>query len=144
FDVHTFASPRGSFHPQTPLLLQQVGLTRALFLSFGDTKLPVHKAAVIQWPAADGKQIEAFTRAPLPAEDPNTYFHLAHHLHQTIMQDSAAVLGVLHRPSELVVPWYDDWLAASELAPALGTWTTVSRYLSNGVVGDYASPANAD
>jgi hypothetical protein len=143
-DVQTFASPRGSFHPQTPLLLQQVGLTRALFLSFGDAKLPSHKAAVIQWPAADGKQIEAFTRPPLPAGDPNTYFHLAHHLHQTIMQDSAAVLGLLHRPADAAAPWYNDWLAVSELSPVLGTWTTVSRFLGDGVVGEYASPANAD
>jgi hypothetical protein len=144
FDVQTFASPRGSFHPQTPLLLQQVGLSRALFLSFGDTKLPVHKAAVIQWPAADGKQIEAFTRPPLPAEDPNTYFHLAHHLHQTIMQDTSAVLGLLHRPGQLPAAWYDDWLAMSDLAPVLGTWMTVSRFLSDGVIGEYTSPANAD
>jgi hypothetical protein len=143
-DVQTFASPRGSFHPQTPLLLQQVGLTRAIFLSFGDARLPVHKAAVIQWPAADGKQIEAFTRTPLPAEDSSTYFHLAHHLHQTIMQDSAAVIGLLHRGVRSVAPWYDDWLAASELAPVLGTWTTVSRFMGDGVIGDYTSPANAD
>jgi hypothetical protein len=143
-DVQTFASPRGSFHPQTPLLLQQVGLTRAVFLSFGDAKLPAHKAAVIQWPAADGKQIEAFTRTPLPTEDPNTYFHLALHLHQTIMQDSAAVLGLLHRSDKPAAPWYDDWLAASELAPAMGTWTTVSRFMGDGMVGEYASPANAD
>jgi hypothetical protein len=144
-EVQTFASPRGSFHPHTPLLLQQVGLPRAIFQSFGgDSRLPTHKAAVIQWPAADGKQIEAFTRTPLPAEDPNTYFHLAHYLHQTIMQDSAAVFGLLHRPGTVAAPWYDDWLAASELAPVLGTWTTVPRFLGDGVIGDYTSPANAD
>ena len=143
-DVQTFASRRGSFHPQTPLLLQQVGLTKALFLSFTDSQLPVHKATVIQWPAADGKQIEAFTRAPLPAEDPNTYFNLAHHLHQTIMQDSAATLALLHRPEEPAAPSYDDWLAVSELAPVLGAWTTASRYLGNGVIGEYTSPANSD
>jgi hypothetical protein len=143
-DVRTYASPRGTFHPQTPMLLQQVGLTRALFLSFGDAKLPSHKAAVIQWPAADGKQVEAYTRMPLPADDPETYFHLAYYLHQTIMQDSAAVLGLLHRPDAPAAPWYEDWLAVTELSPALGSWTTVSRYLGDGVVGDYTSPANAD
>ncbi len=143
-DVTAFASPRGSFHPQTPLLLQQVGLTKALFLSFSEVQLPAHKAAVIQWPAADGKQIEAFTRPPLPADDPNTYFHLAYHLHQTIMQDSAATLALLHRPGQKAGPWFDDWLALSEFGPVLGTWTTVSRYLGDGVIGEYASPANAD
>ncbi|HEY1381849.1 MAG TPA: hypothetical protein VGF55_33930, partial [Gemmataceae bacterium] len=143
-DVQTYASPRGSFHPQTPTLLQQVGLTRALYLAFGDAKLPAHKAVVIQWSAADGKQVEAFTRAPLPADDPQTYFHLAHHLHQTIMQDSAATLALLHRPDKPAAPFYDDWLAVTALAPVLGTWTTVGRYLRDGVVGEYASPANAD
>jgi hypothetical protein len=144
FDVQTFASPRGSFHPQSPLLLQQFGLTKALFQSFGEAKLPTHKAAVIQWPAADGKQVEAFTRAPLPADDPNSYFHLAHYLHQTIMQDSAAVLALLRRAGEPAGPWHEDWLAVSELSPILGTWTTVGRFLGDGVVGEYSSPANAD
>ena len=32
----------------------------------------------------------------------------------------------------------------SDLSPVLGTWTTISRYLGDGVIGEYASPANAD
>jgi hypothetical protein len=143
-DVRVFASPRGSFHPLTPLLLHQVGLSRALFLSFGDARLPSHKSAVIQWSSPDGRQVEAYTRTPVAADDPQTYFHLAHYLHQTIMNDQAATLGLLHRPGSAAAPWYDDWLALSELAPVLGTWTTLSRYLGEGMVGEYAAPDSAD
>jgi hypothetical protein len=143
-DVQVYASPRGSFHPLTPLLLQQVGLSRALYLSFDDTRLPSHKAASIQWSSPDGRQIEAFTRTPHPADDPQTFFHLTHYLHQTIMQDSAATFALLHPPGSPAAPWYDDWLALNVLAPVLGTWTTLTRYLSDGLVGEYAPPAAAD
>jgi hypothetical protein len=118
-------------------------MSKALLLAFDGARLPDHKAAVIQWPSADGRQVEAFARAPLPADDPETYFHLAHRLHQTIMNDSAAVLALLHR-DHAAPDWYEDWLALSELAPVLGTWTTARRYLRDAMVGEYASAATAD
>src|SRR4029077_9311156 len=80
----------------------------------------------------------------LPADDSQTYFHLAHHLHQSIMNDSAATLALLHRPDAPAAPWYDDWLALTALAPVLGQWTTASRYLRDGLVGEYASASSAD
>ena len=49
------------------------------------------------------------------------------------MQDSAATLALLHRPGAPAAPWYEDWLALSELAPALGTWITLSRYQRDGL-----------
>jgi hypothetical protein len=141
--VEVFARRTTAFHPATPRLLQQVGLSKALLLAFDGARLPDHKAAVVQWPSADGRQVEAFARAPLPADDPETYFHLAHRLHQTIMGDSAAVLALLHR-GQPAPDWYEDWLALSELAPVLGTWTTFRRFLRDGLVGEYASAATAD
>jgi hypothetical protein len=141
--VEVFARRTTAFHPATPRLLQHVGLSKALALTFDGARLPDHKAAVIQWPSADGRQVEAFARGPLPADEPETYFHLAHRLHQTIMNDSAAVLALLHR--ERPAPdWYDDWLALTDLAPALGTWTTARRYLRDTSVGEYAPAATAD
>lgn len=143
-DVTTYASARGCFHLQTPSVLQQFGIAKALLISFDDGRLPSHKAAVIQWSTADGRQIEALTRTPLPADDPQTYFHLTHYLHQTIMQDQSAIVGLLHRPGVAAAPWYEDWLALSTLGPVLGAWTTVSNFLREGVVGEYASPPSVD
>src|SRR5262249_3178055 len=57
--------------------------------------------------------------------------------------DSAAVLALLHRERP-ASDWYDDWLALTELAPALGTWTTARRYLRDSSVGEYAPAATAD
>ncbi|HTK76138.1 MAG TPA: hypothetical protein VL371_12825 [Gemmataceae bacterium] len=141
--VEVFARRTTASHPGTPRLLQHVGLSKALALAFDGARLPDHKAAVIQWPSADGRQVEAFARAPLPADEPETYFHLAHRLHQTIMNDSAAVLALLHR-DRAAPDWYDDWLAVTELAPALGTWTTARRYFRDSSVGEYAPAATAD
>jgi alpha-mannosidase len=151
-EVRVFARRRFGFSPQTPLLLQAVGINHALLVTFDESALPAHRAAVVSWPSPDGKQVDAFTRAPHPADSPQTYFHLAYHLYQTIMQDQTATLALLHRPppalapgaSKPTCPWYDDWLELTRLAPVLGRWTTLSGYFTEVPSGDYASAASAD
>jgi hypothetical protein len=142
-EVRVFARKRFGFHPQLPLLLQNAGITRALFVAFDEAVLPSHRSPVISWPSPDGKQVEAFTRTPHPADSAQTYFHLTYHLHQTIMQDQAATLALLHREKP-ACPWYDDWLELSRLAPVLGRWTTLSNYFNEVMPGDYTSAAEAD
>src|SRR5262245_826642 len=128
--------------PLTPSLLQAAGLTRTLLVAFDEASLPAHRSPTVSWPAVDGKQVDAFCRAPHAADNPQTFFHVAHHLHETIMQDQTATLVLAHtRPA---CPWYDDWLALSRLAPVLGTWTTLSRYFDDTSLGDYTQPAPAD
>jgi hypothetical protein len=142
-EVRVFARKRFGAHPQLPLLLSSVGLSKALLLAFDESVLPAHRATVINWPSPDGKQVEAFTRTPYAADGPQTFFHAAHYLHRTIMQDHAATLALLHngRPA---APWYHDWLELSRLAPVLGQWTTLSRYLGDVLAGEYTSAASAD
>jgi hypothetical protein len=154
-DVRVFARKRFGFHPQLPLLLQNAGIGRALLLAFDEGVLPPHRSPVISWPSPDGKSVEAFTRSPHDADSAQTYFHLTYHLHQTIMQDQAATLALLHRSekseekeveSSLLsrCPWYGDWIELSRLAPVLGRWTTLSNYLNDVMPGDYTSAAEAD
>jgi hypothetical protein len=141
--VRTYARQRFAFHPYTPLLLQSVGITQTLLVSFDEAVLPAHHSTVVSWPAPDGKQVEAFTRTPQPAHTPQTWFHLAHYLHETIMHDQTATLVLLHREAA-AAPWYEDLLALTELAPVLGRWSTLSSYFSDAMPGDYTSPAEAD
>lgn len=141
--VRVYARQRFAFHPQLPLLLQNVGITRAVLLAFDESVVPAHRATVINWPSPDGKQVEAFTRTPLPADSPQTGFHLAHHLHRTIMQDQAATLSLLHR-DKAAGAWYEDWLELSRLAPVLGRWTTLSGYFNEVLSGEYSSAIEAD
>jgi hypothetical protein len=142
-EVTVFGRRRFGFQAHLPLLLQTTGFTHALLVSFDESSLPPHHAPVISWPSSDGKQVDAFTRAPQPADSPQTYFHLAHYLHQTIMQDQAATLGLLHRGAPASI-WYGDWLALTQLAPVLGRWVTLSSYFGEVVAGDYTSPASPD
>jgi hypothetical protein len=137
-EIAIFARKRFGFHPQTPLFLNSVGIHRALALVFDDAALPDFRTTVINWPAPDGKQVEAFTRKPFRADDPQTFFHLAHHLCQTIRQDHAATLGLLHAGTP-AAPWYKDWLELSRLAPVLGQWTTFSRYFNEVLAGEQAA-----
>ena len=142
-EVRVFARRRFAFHPHLPLLLQNAGIGRALFVAFDEAVLPSHRSPVISWPSPDGKSVEAFTRTPHPADSPQTYFHLTYHLHQTIMQDQTATLALLHRDKP-ACPWYADWIELSRLAPVLGRPTTLSSYFNDVMTGDYTSAADAD
>jgi hypothetical protein len=142
-EVRVFARKRFGFHPQTPLLLNAVGLNRALLLAFDDAVIPSHRTAVISWPSPDGKQVEAFTRAPYAADNPQTFFHVAHYLHKTIMQDQAATFGLLHAAAP-AAPWYRDWLELTRFGPVLGKWTTFSAYFGEVYAGEYTAAVNAD
>jgi hypothetical protein len=143
-DVKVYGRKRFAAHAQLPLLLATTGLNRALLLAFSELDvLPAHRATVISWPSPDGKQIEAFTRAPHAADNPQTFFHAAHHLHRTIMQDQAATFALLHAGAP-AGPWYRDWIELSRLAPVLGQWTTLSRYFADVLAGEYASAASPD
>ncbi len=142
-EVAVFARHKFGSHPQLPMLLQNLGISRAVLLAFDDSMLPTHRGAVISWCSLDGKQIEAFARIPLAADSPQTYFHLPYHLYQTLMHDSSASLALLHREKE-PAPWYADWQELNRLAPVLGVWSTLSNYLSSVSPQDYPSPATAD
>jgi hypothetical protein len=142
-EVRVFARRRFAAHPQLPQLLNCVGLRRALLLAFDNAVLPSYRATMINWPAPDGKQIEAFTRAPYPAENPQTYFHWGHYLHKTIAQDHTATLALLHNQIA-AGPWYGDLLELSRLAPVLGQWTTLGRYFTDTLAGEYVSAASVD
>jgi hypothetical protein len=142
-ELRIFARQRFGFHPQLPLLLTNVGLQRALLLVFDDGGLPAFQATVVNWPSPDGRQIEGFTRTPYAAQDPTTFFHLAHYLHKTIMQDHAATLPLLHREGP-AAPGYEDWLELTRLSPVLGQWTTLTRYLNEVIAGEQAQAASPD
>ncbi|MFL5243603.1 MAG: hypothetical protein ACJ8FY_15970 [Gemmataceae bacterium] len=142
-EVKVFARRRFAGHPHLPMLLQFAGIQKAVLLAFDDAVLPTHRATVINWPSPDGKQVEAFTRKPHEGDNPQTYFHLAHYLHQTIMQDHAATLALLHNQTAAPA-FYHDWLELSRFAPVLGKWTTLSKYFSEVLAGEYASAASGD
>ncbi len=142
-EVKIFGRKRFGIHPQLPLFLNACGMNRALLVAFDDSVLPTHRTTIVNWPSADGKQVEAFARTPHPADTPQTFFHLAHHLNRSIMQDQAATLALLHRGKQ-ASPWYDDLLELSRLAPVFGKWNTLSNYFNEVLAGDYLSPASAD
>jgi alpha-mannosidase len=142
-EVRIFARRRSAFHAQLPLFLQSVGISLALLVSFDEAQIPSHQTIVINWPSHDGKQVDSFTRTPLPADSPQTYFHLAHHLHQTIMQDQAATLPLVHKGQPAPV-WHQDWLELTRFAPVLGRWVTLSSYFNEVMSGDYTVAVSPD
>ncbi len=142
-EVQVFARKRFGHHPQLPTLLQNAGLRKALLVSFDESVLPTYRAAVINWPSPDGKQVDAFTRPPHRVDDPLVFFHWAHYLQKTIAQDFSATLALLHS-GKPAAPWYEDLLELSRFGPVLGQWTTLSKYLNEVSAGEYAAPPSAD
>jgi hypothetical protein len=142
-EIRVYARKRFAAHPQLPMFLNSAGLRRALLLAFDEAVLPTYRVTVVNWPSPDGKQVEAFTRPPHPADNPQTYFHWAHYLHKTIAEDHAATLALLHRGTP-ASPWYTDLLELCRFGPVLGQWTTLSRYLGEVMAGEYASAGSAD
>jgi alpha-mannosidase len=142
-NVEVLARRRSANHPHVPAWVQVTGLRRALLVSFDGAVTPNHRATVVNWSSPDGKAIDAFTRVPAPAHKAETFFNLVYSLHQSITQDSAPTLALIHQ-GEPAFPLYEDWLALSRLGPALGEWTTFSRYFSDALAGEYIGTANPD
>jgi hypothetical protein len=142
-NVEVYGRKRTALHPQTPQFIHLNGLRHALFLNFDNAVIPNHRATVVNWSSPDGKSIDAFTRMPLNARQPQTYFNLVYSLHQSITSDTAPTLALLHQ-GDAGFALYDDWLALSKLAPVFGQWTTFSRYFSDALAGEYIGAANAD
>ena len=142
-DVRVYARRRGAAQPQLPQLLTGAGINRAVMVSFDDSSMPSHRATVVSYPTSDGRQLEAFTRAPYKADSPQTYFHAAYYLHQTIAQDHAATIALVHRTTPAPA-FYDDWLELCKFGPILGKWTTLSNYFNEVLSGEQASLASPD
>ncbi|MCI0464047.1 MAG: hypothetical protein L0Z62_44500 [Gemmataceae bacterium] len=142
-EVNVFARRRFGAHPQLPLLLNNAGLTRCLFLTFDEAAVPTYQVPVVNWPSPDGKQVDCFTRLPHPADSAETFFNLAHFLFKTIREDHYATLALLHR-GQPASPWYQDWLELSRLAPVLGQWVTFSHFFGQVQAGEFASALSPD
>ena len=141
--TRVFARRRFGAHPQMPLFLSNVGIQRALLVPFDESTLPSYQMVTVNWPSPGGKQVDAFTRTPYAAESPQTYFHLAHYLHQAIKQDHTATLALLHKATS-APSWYGDLLELSRLGAVLGQWTTLSQILDGSHMGQYNSAPAAD
>jgi hypothetical protein len=142
-EIRVYARRRFGFQPQTPMLLNAVGLRRVLALALDDAVLPSFRGTVTRWSAPDGKQVDAFARTPHPTDSPQTFFHLAHYLHQTIMQDQAATLVLLHKDTPPAA-WYGDLRELGRLGPVLGEWTTLTRYFNDVYATDDAGTPSVD
>lgn len=141
-DIRSHARKRFYAHPQTPSFLHSVGIEKTLLVSFDEHVLPHYHSTVVNWPSVDDKQVDSVCRMPYPGDNPQTYYHLSHYLNETIMQDHAATLAIIHPGKPC--PWYDDWRELSRLAPVLGQWLTLTQYVEEVSAGDYSSPSMAD
>ena len=138
-----YARKQSAYHPQLPSWLHHMGYRHAVLVSFDAALVPTMRSVAVNWPGPDGKSVDAFTREPLPAHDPHTFFNLVYHLHQAVSQDAAPTVALVHK-GQPACEAYRDLLALNELGPVLGTWTGLSRYFTDAVTGDYIGAQQAD
>lgn len=142
-EPQVYGRKKSAYHPQLPGWLQHMGFKHAVLISTDSALIPSIRASAVSWPGPDGKSVEAYTRAPLPADDPHTFFNLVYHLHQATSYDSAPTVSLVHK-GEAPFTTYDDLLALSELGPVFGEWTNLSRYFGGVTSGDYIGVQSAD
>jgi hypothetical protein len=142
-DVRVYARRRFGAHTQLPTWLNQHGLTRALLLPFDDSQMPSYTSTVVTWATQDGKQIECFVRKPFPTDSVDTFFNLGHHLFKTTREDHTATLAFLHGKGQ-ALPWYEDLLLLSNLAPVAGRWDMFSTYFGEVTAGEYVGNFGPD
>ncbi len=139
----TYGRTKSAYHPQLPAWLQQMGYRHAVLVSFDGALMPSLRGTAVNWPAPDGKAVDAFTREPLPAHDPHTFFNLVYHLHQSTSQDAAPTVALAHKGRPPADP-YRDLLALADLAPVFGEWVGLGRYFADALSGEYIGPQQAD
>lgn len=143
-DVRVYARKRFAYHPHLPMFLSSNGVTKAIFLTFDDNSgLPNYSNVVVSWPSPDGKQVDAFVRAPKYTDTVDTYFNLGYTWFKTTREDHSATIFLLHRDKP-TVEWHRDIMELAKLGPVLGNWTTFSRYLGEVMPGEYPSTMLAD
>ena len=138
-----YGRKKSAYHPQLPGWLQHMGFKHAVLISSDGGLIPSIRASAVNWPGPDGKSVEAYTRAPLPADDPHTFFNLVYHLHQATSYDSAPTVSFAHKGQPPFAS-YHDLLALTDLAPVFGEWTNLSRYFGGVTSGDYIGTQSAD
>ncbi len=138
-----YGRKKSAYHPQLPGWLVHMGFKHAVLVSSDGGLIPSIRSSAVNWPGPDGKAVEAFTREPLPASDPHTFFNLVYHLHQATTYDSAPTVSLKHA-GEPAFATYDDLLALGDLAPVFGEWTNLSRYFGGATSGDYIGVQSAD
>jgi hypothetical protein len=142
-DAAIYGRTRSAFHPQLPSWLLHLGYQKAVVVSFDGALTPARNSAVVNWPSPDGRSIDAFAREPQPASDPITFFNLPYLLHQATTSDSAPTVAFAHR-GEAAAVGYDELVALADLAPAVGEFTSLGRYLADHHYGEYLGAATAD
>ncbi|HMP61377.1 MAG TPA: hypothetical protein PKD86_18710, partial [Gemmatales bacterium] len=90
-DPFVYGQVAAGLGPQTPQQLLAEEVRHALLTPLGPGGLPPFRGAVLEWPARDGQSITAHVRPWHGRELPTALFNLPCQLHETIMQDFAAV-----------------------------------------------------
>jgi hypothetical protein len=137
------ARQRSAFHPLCPSWWQHAGFTKGVMVSLDGALTPNRNACVLNWPAPDGKSIDALGREPQSASDPQTFFNLVYTLHTAMTQDSRPTAIFAHKGEPAAIG-YAELLTLTEYSTALGEFTSTMRYLEENHYGDYLGTVTGD
>lgn len=132
-----------SFGPHTPQLLLEEGVRHAVLTPPRRGRVPTFRGAILEWPARDGQSITALVRPWRWRDDSAVLLNLPHYLHETIMQDFAAVLG-LAGYSPRGPAWHRLWTRLHELAPVFGQHQTLRHWFSDAYASERPPRLRAD
>ncbi len=142
-EAEVYGRKRSAYHPQLPAYLLHAGFRKALLISMDGALIPSRSSSLVNWPSPDGKTVDAYSREPLSAADPLTFFNLGHTLHKAMSGDSMPNLAFAHKGDPAAVG-YAELLAISGLAPVFGEFAGLTKFLADNHYGEYLGAATAD
>ncbi|MEO2092285.1 MAG: hypothetical protein ABGY75_22755, partial [Gemmataceae bacterium] len=138
-----YARRRSAYHPHLPSWLLHAGYRNAVMVGFDGAMVPSRNAVVLNWSAPDGKAVDTFSRTPVPAADPLTFFNLVYTLHQAFGSDSTPTVAFQHASDPAAIG-YEQLLTLGDLGEACGEWVGLGRFLGDHHYGDYLGSTTAD
>lgn len=125
FDRH-WARKRFGMCTALPSLLSLFGFRSALHVVLDDGLYPDREQGQLLWQGPDGATIAATSRIPVAIDGAASFLRFADRFTESMQEDATPLLMMARLP-KLQTPWLNDLRRASQYAPVLGRFVTMSE-----------------
>ena len=141
--VRVHGRRRYGLTPFQPQVLEKLGFDGSLHATMDDGRFPTGTQIKTRWEGKDGAAIDAIAKAPLDANDAETFLSLATKLGESMDMDHVATLMFAHWPGHTST-WYDDLRRCAKFGSALGKFVTIDAYFRDTYMPGHQDRFEAD
>ena len=126
-----FGRRRFGLSPTLPQILHQLGYQGVLHFTLEEGQFPQPYQAKSTWQGTAHATIDALSKLPADAAQPETFLYLANQLSQSMDGDHVATAILAHWPGHSA-SWMSDLQTAVRIHPVLGQFVTLADYFEPG------------